>query len=381
MNTQQLPLFSAPERQEHPAFLTTQLITYIGNKRALLPFIGAAFHTIQQRLGQSQLAILDMFSGTGVVARYCKQFASHLYVNDLEAYSAMTNRCYLSNAPAVNHAQLHQLFCELQATIHAHLSPGLITELYSPSDENAIQASDRVFYTRCNAIYLDTARRYIAQLPESAQCYFLAPLLAQASVHANTSGVFKGFYKNAQGIGQYGGTGKDALTRILGNIEIQLPCFSNFECEYTVYQEDANQLVNTMPEVDVAYFDPPYNQHPYGSNYFMLNLLVDYQRPVAISKVSGIPIDWNRSQYNQRAAAETALFELIAKCPARFVLISYNSEGFIAHEVFLNQLAALGQYEVCEVQYNTFRGSRNLCHRSLHVKEYLYLLEKHSRYC
>ncbi|MBV5308532.1 DNA adenine methylase [Chromatium okenii] len=380
MNTQQLPLFSVPDRQEHPAFLTTQLITYLGNKRALLPFIGAAFCTIQQRIGQSQLSIVDMFSGTGIVARYCKQFASHLYVNDLEAYSAITNRCYLSNTSAVNHTQLNKLFHELHATIHANFSPGLITELYSPHDENDIKTNDRVFYTRRNAIYLDTARRCIAQLPESEQCYFLAPLLAQASVHANTSGIFKGFYKNKQGIGQYGGTGKDALTRILGDIEIQLPYFSNFECDYTVYQEDANQLVDTMPAVDVAYFDPPYNQHPYGSNYFMLNLLVDYQRPVAMSKVSGIPTNWNRSQYNQRAAAESALFELIAKCPARFVLISYNSEGFIKHDVFLKQLAALGKYTVCEVQYNTFRGSRNLCHRALHVKEYLYLLEKHSRY-
>ncbi|MBK1694293.1 DNA modification methylase [Chromatium weissei] len=379
MKTQQLPLFSASNRQEHSAFLTTQLITYIGNKRALLPFIGAAFHTIQQRLKRSKLSILDMFSGTGIVARYCKQFASHLYVNDLEAYSAVTNRCYLSNVSAVNHAQLNQQFRALQATIHANLDAGLITELYSPRDENAIQTSDRVFYTRRNAIYLDTARRYIAQLPEAEQCYFLAPLLAQASVHANTSGIFKGFYKNTQGIGQYGGNGKDALTRILGNIEIQMPCFSNFDCDYTIYQEDANQLVNTMPAVDVAYFDPPYNQHPYGSNYFMLNLLVNYQRPTAISKVSGIPTNWNRSKYNQRAAAESALFELIEKCPARFILISYNSEGFIKQDVFLTQLAALGQYEVYEAQYNAFRGSRNLCHRSLHVKEYLYLLEKHSR--
>ena len=32
-------------------------------------------------------------------------------------------------------------------------------------------------------------------------------------------------------------------------------------------------------DLDLAYFDPPYNQHPYGSNYFMLNLLVHYRRP------------------------------------------------------------------------------------------------------
>ena len=27
---------------------------------------------------------------------------------------------------------------------------------------------------------------------------------------------------------------------------------------------------------DLAYFDPPYNQHPYGSNYFMLNTIAKW---------------------------------------------------------------------------------------------------------
>jgi len=31
--------------------------------------------------------------------------------------------------------------------------------------------------------------------------------------------------------------------------------------------------------------DPPYNQHPYGSNYFMLNLLADYREPADVSAV------------------------------------------------------------------------------------------------
>ena len=46
-----------------------------------------------------------------------------------------------------------------------------------------------------------------------------------------------------------------------------------------VYQQDANALTRQLPSMDLAYFDPPDNQHPYGSNDFMLNLLVDYKRP------------------------------------------------------------------------------------------------------
>lgn len=205
----------------------------------------------------------------------------------------------------------------------------------------------------------------------------MAPLIAKASVHANTSGVFKGFYKSKDGVGQFGGHGQHALSRITRNIEVCSPIFSNFSCAFSVYQEDANSFVkNVDTSFDIAYLDPPYNQHPYGSNYFMLNLLADYRRPTEISEVSGIPTDWNRSKYNKRPSAEDALFEVVSKCNAKFVLISYNSEGFITQECFLRRLAEIGKVTTLETTYNTFRGSRNLSNRSIHVTEFLYLVEK-----
>jgi adenine-specific DNA-methyltransferase len=41
-----------------------------------------------------------------------------------------------------------------------------------------------------------------------------------------------------------------------------------------------------------------------------------------------------------------------------------------------DMLNQFGRLEVLETRYNTFRGSRNLSGREIHVKEYLYLLEK-----
>ena len=332
---------------------------------------------MQRALGADKLRILDLFSGTGIVARYLKQFSTSLYVNDLETYSRITNECYLSNVSDVDHSRLADSLEWIESEIERNRIDGFICDLYAPKNEADITTTDRAFYTRRNAAYLDSARVAIATLPKDIQKYFLAPLLAKASVHANTSGVFKGFYKNTSGVGQFGGNGKDALTRILGEIKLTLPIFSRFECEVEVYQRDANLLTKALPEMDLAYFDPPYNQHPYGSNYFMLNLLAEYQRPNETSRVSGIPTNWNRSRYNKRAEAADALFDAVASCPARFILISYNSEGFIAHEQFTARLQSLGQLDVCETPYNTFRGSRNLRDRSIHVTEFLYLLNKH----
>jgi adenine-specific DNA-methyltransferase len=373
---QQLELLQPTDAGEAPEYLQEQLITYIGNKRSLLPFIGEAVRRVQRATGIKKLRILDLFSGTGIVARYFKQFSGALFVNDLETYSRVTNECYLSNVSEVDLARLAEVLAYLEREIEQNWAEGFICDLYAPKNEAAIAATDRVFYTRRNAAYLDTARVAIAALPTDTQKYFLAPLIAKASVHANTSGVFKGFYKNTSGVGQFGGNGKDALTRILGEIRLTLPIFSRFECEVKIHQQDANLLAKALPGIDLAYFDPPYNQHPYGSNYFMLNLLADYQPPAETSRVSGIPTNWNRSRYNQRAEASDALFDAVASCPAHFILISYNSEGFISHEQFTTRLKTLGKLDVCETPYNTFRGSRNLRDRSIHVTEFLYLLQK-----
>lgn len=373
----QLSLLDAGNPEEDPDFLQSQIITYIGNKRALLPFIGSALHAVKCEINRDRLRIADLFSGSGVVARYFKQHAEHVIANDLETYSRISNACYLANASSVDMPALSALCDDLHRQVEAELAPGFITRMYAPADEQAIQPEDRVFYTRRNAMYLDTARQRIEVLPNTVQPLLLAPLLAKASVHANTSGVFKGFYKGRQGCGQFGGHGRDALTRILGDIRLTPPVLSRFECGYEVHQQDANRLVEQMDEVDVAYLDPPYNQHPYGSNYFMLNLIADYLPPDTVSTVSGIPTDWNRSRYNQRAQAQAALMQLVADCPARYLLISYNSEGFVAHDNFVRDLRDQGRLTVMQTAYNTFRGSRNLHNRSIHVTEFLYLLKKY----
>jgi adenine-specific DNA-methyltransferase len=295
----------------------------------------------------------------------------------LELYSRLVNECYLTNRNAILDNRLKEALEGLKRAINDNwCSDGFMSELYYQKDDKNIQPGERVFYSRRNAEYLDTARQQISALPEDLQVYFLAPLLSEASVHANTSGVFKGFYKDRQGVGCFGGAGKNALTRILGNIEIDLPVFSNFCCNSVLLQKNAKEAVLELPCVDMAYFDPPYNQHPYGSNYFMLNLLATYEKPNEISPVSGIPLNWNRSTYNQQKNAKLELFEVIKNCKATYVLISYNSEGFVSYEDFVGYLNALGDLRVLEAKYNTFRGSRNLRERDIHVKEYLFLLRK-----
>ena len=82
---------------ENEMFLTSQIITYIGNKRSLLGFIGDAVAIVKKNLKKEKLDVVDIFSGSGIVSRYMKQHSSKIIANDLEDYSYVLNKCYLSN--------------------------------------------------------------------------------------------------------------------------------------------------------------------------------------------------------------------------------------------------------------------------------------------
>ncbi len=373
---------SAGEGYEKPEYLTEQIITYLGNKRALLDFIGKVVRDIQTELGKEKIDIVDLFSGSGIVSRYMKGFAKNLYSNDLEGYCETINRCYLANRSEVDCGELDRYYRETKKRLDEEpLREGFISELYSPMDDENIKTGERVFFTSRNAKYIDTARQLLEELPEPYRTYLLAPLLYEASVHNNTSGVFKGFYKNSKtGIGQFGGDGKNALHRIRSDIELRLPIFSNYSCDVKVLRKDAIDLAAELPPVDLAYMDPPYNQHPYGSNYFMLNLINSYKRPEKISRVSGIPEDWNKSQFNKKQKAADSLGELCGNINAEYLLISFSDDGFISRDDMSSLLSRLGDLKIMERTYNTFRGSRNLRGRDIHIREYLYLVRKRKKY-
>jgi adenine-specific DNA-methyltransferase len=363
---------------EHPDYLSRQLITCLGNKRALLPQIAAAVGQVRQRLGGRRLRCLDAFAGSGVVSRLFKGHAERLVSNDSEDYAAVAGRCFLANRRDVDGPALAACVADLNARAERkEFPPGFIEELYAPRNEDRITRRDRVFYTRENARRIDAYRRLIEAAPAEWRDLLLGPLLSAASIHANTAGVFKGFYKDRRtGIGRFGGTGTDALARIRGAIEMAPPILSGFDCDCTVLQGDANEVVRSVRGLDLAYLDPPYNQHPYGSNYFMLNLIVNYRRPQRMSPVSGIPVDWRRSGYNVRSRAADLLADLVRHVDASFLLVSFNDEGFVPPAELRSLLAREGRVTAVEVPYAAFRGSRNLRGRPLRVTEQLFLVER-----
>ena len=363
--------------QESKEYLSKQILTYIGNKRSLLNEINNHIVKIKNSLNKDKIVSLDLFSGSGVVSRLFKQHSSLIYSNDLELYSAIINKAYLGNISGFDSNAFDYYLDFLINNYQNSPVEGIIANNYCPKNDLDIKAGERVFYTRRNGIFIDSIRHYIDSIPDYYRNLILAQLLVKASIHANTSGVFKGFYKDSKsGIGAFGGNGKNALTRIMGDISLEKPVFSLFECDSVVTQEDAEVYAEKVSNIDVTYLDPPYNQHPYGSNYFMLNLIAKNEFPKEISRVSGIPKEWNRSNFNINKQALVSFEKIIATLDSKYIIISYNNEGFISFQEMLDMLNKYGNVEYENIRYNTFRGARNLNNREIYTNEFIFVLRK-----
>lgn len=359
-------------------FLKDQLITYLGNKRSLIKFIDNVVQIVKQDLGKDKLLIVDGFSGSGAVARYFKEHASLLITNDLEKYSKIINQSFLRNKSEIDFEEIEEYVKLLnEKKFRTDLGEGIIEKLYAPKETKNIQEGERCFYTNENAKIIDNIRRTIdLEIPKHLKDVFLSILLYKASVHNNTSGVFKGFYKGKKSpLGKFGGEAENALQRILGEISMEPIILSDFNCDSKCFQSDTNRLMGKLKDLDLVYYDPPYNQHPYGSNYHMLNTILDYVEPIEISKVAGIPTDWKKSLYNKQKEALSAFSNLIENTNSKYIMISYNNEGFISYEDMLKVCELKGEVAVFDENYPAFRASRNLKDRKMNVTEYIFLIK------
>jgi adenine-specific DNA-methyltransferase len=368
----------------HHEYLTRQLIAYIGSKRRLLPLIHRAIASVCGDDGRG-LDFLDLFAGSGVVSRLAKLMGFRVISNDWEEYAFLINTAHVG-CDAGDAERLFGAGSSLPGLIEglnrlAGPAPEeeYVARYYAPRSDD-LEAADyrreRLFYTRSNALAIDRVRSEIDRLypPEPAspeqtarRALLIAPLLYEASTHSNTSGVFKACHKG------FGGHGRDALGRILAPVSLEPPILVDSAARATVLAEDANRLARSPVlggrPVDIAYLDPPYAQHQYGSNYHLLTSIARWDRLPApldldergsLRSKAGIRPDWNatRSAYCSRRTAEGALADLVDALRARFILVSYSSDGIIGYERLLDILRSRGSLSVFVDEYTRYPGGR-----------------------
>ena len=337
-----------------------QLLPYLGNKRHLLELIDEA--VVATGVRPERATFVDAFAGSGVVARYAKQRGFAVVANDWEPYARVINTAAIACGarPALDaqggYARAIEALNNLEGV------NGWVTRTLCPSDDDhADPTRERMFYRRVTGRRIDAIRQEIMRwgCSDLDEACLLAPLLYQACWLANTSGVFKGFHAG------WGGANGTALHRILADLELQPLRFLDNGRRHRVLDVDAAELVAHLDgEADVAYLDPPYNQHPYASNYHVLNSLVLWDQPELPPPTergfkAAIRPDWKqrRSAFNARGSALAAFASVMKTLPARHVLISYSTDGMIPLPQLLAESAEHGAVRTFHRSYKRYRTS------------------------
>lgn len=361
-------------------YLTKQIIAYIGNKRKLLFLIFKALEQTGIEL-KDGLKFADFFCGSGVVSRFAKSLGFEVFCNDWESYATVIAEGFVKTDRKDiekifgSRQEFLSLLEKINSLAEPQESEQYIAKFYAPHSDDILKADctkERLFYTRQNALAIDKIRNYIEKefpanstLESKRQAFSVltANLLYEAATHTNTNGVFKAFHK------EFGGHGKDALKRILSPIQLNEPVLIDSKAPVHVFNEDANKLVKTLPEMDIVYLDPPYNQHQYGSNYHILNTIVRWDKipePLELNESgvlknkAGIRSDWvnTRSAYCYKQSAITAFEELIKNIKAHFIFISYSSDGIIPFEEMKRICLSKGYVLIVTSTYTTYRGGK-----------------------
>lgn len=382
--------------ENNSEYLKQTLIAYIGNKRRLLPFI----HTQVSKIIENDDSIktsLDLFAGSGSVSRLLRTFNLEVHSNDIEYYSYILNYAHNYILPK-DEKNMFKHFGGLESMLNilnnlatVAIDDRYISVYYAPKDDiNPDIINERMFYTQENGRIIDKVRHsiedmYINNAINKKEYYYLmARLIYEAATHANTSGVFKAFHFG------FGGRNKDALNRIMKPITMtKLPLYGDIRGK-SFNMEAGEFLKKNKTSFDIVYIDPPYNQHQYGSNYHLLNTIALWDKPFVNKEIyidgkktdkSAIRKDWinTRSDYCHKNRAEQAFKNMVDCVDAKYIIVSYSTDGIINYDNFIDMLENRGQLNIVTKEYTKYPGGKRSTINKTKNIEYLFIVDTNKK--
>jgi adenine-specific DNA-methyltransferase len=275
------------------------VIKYLGSKRVLTPVIAA----VAQALGVRTAA--DLFAGTTRVGQALRALGMEVLSNDTATYSEQLGIAYIEADQRVDRATIRAVLDELRGLAGR---PGYVTETFC--------RRARYFHPQ-NGARIDAIRDAVDQLrlERVERGIVLTSLIEAADRVDSTVGLQMAYLKRW-------------APRALRPLELREPHAVHGPAG-SATREDANALGPALDGIELAYVDPPYNQHSYFANYHVWETLVRHDRPahygVACKRAD---TRRHRSPYNSRRQAWDALRDLVGNLAAQWLMVSVSDEGF-----------------------------------------------------
>lgn len=340
------------------------MIKYIGSKRVLVPAIVELVRTLP-----SVETVLDLFSGTSRVGHGLKRAGYRVIANDHNAYASALARCYVQSDLETLGLDAEKLIRELDALPGR---AGYFTETFCVKSR---------FFQPKNGARVDAIREHIAQckLGPELEAVALTSLIEAADRVDSTTGVQMAYLK-------------DWAPRSFNDLRLRVPELlsrSRFgPC--VALERDALDAARTVGPVDVAYLDPPYNQHKYLGNYHVWESLVRWDKPLVYGTAcKRLDCRDRTSAFNSKRLFIQAFREIVSSLKARWVIVSFNNEGFLSRSDAEEILSALGAVRTFEHDFKRYVGAQIGIYNPsgtkvgtvgrLRNKEFLYIVGPHTK--
>lgn len=279
------------------------MIKYLGSKRRLVPVLTELF----ERSG-AQTA-LDLFTGTTRVAQAFKSVGGAVTAVDSARYSEVFARTWIeTDRDAVDMVELIAAIDELNQLAG---EPGYVTDTF------CVQSR---FFQPFNGERIDAIREAIARDYSGTwlEPLLLTSLLLAADKVDSTAGLQMAYIK------QWAPRSHKPLRM---DVPALLPGGGR------AVRGDAIKSARSVGTFDLAYLDPPYNQHRYFTNYHVWETIVAWDEPehygVACKRVDARD-DVTKSVFNRKREMPDALRQTIAAVDAAIVVVSYNDESWVS---------------------------------------------------
>lgn len=307
---------------------TVRVIKYIGSKRLLVPRIVAAIESCA-----GARTVLDLFSGTSRVGHALKRHAFRVHANDHNRYAHALATCYVGADARRWRGRAEKVVAELNA-VPPH--PGWFTETYCVASR---------YLQPANGARVDAIRERIRALAldPTLEAIALTSLMEAADRVDSTVGLQMAYLKSW-------------APRSFAPLELRVP-------ELLAGPGSASCLEAAEAaarfEADVAYLDPPYNQHSYLGNYHVWESLVRWDRPAVYGVAKKrTDVRTRGSAFNRRGLMPAAFREVLERVRARWLVVSFSDEGFLAPAELRALLGARGRVREERIEHPRYIGHK-----------------------
>lgn len=286
--------------------------------------------------GSGARSALDLFTGTTRVAQAFKRCGTEVTAVDSARCASVLAACYVAtDAGQVDHRALTEAVDELNVLPG---DPGYVTETFCVRSR---------FFQPHNGARIDAVRDAIARDHAGT---WLEPVLLTSLIEAadrvdSTTGLQMAYVKQWS-------------ARSYRPLELRVP--ELLPGPGAARRGDACTLAAELGDVDLAYLDPPYNQHRYDANYHVWETIVAWDAPEhygVACKRADLRVA-PRSPFNSRRTMPGALAAVVAALQAAVVVLSYNDESFLSLHELLDILRVRGHVEVLAFPSARYVGAR-----------------------